>query len=391
MLVQLISVVLVVLAGGSATWAAQSATSAAPSLSLQDVVDQARLDAKVPGLVVALRQPGGELVALASGVANLQQNVPVKPDDCFPVGSITKMFTSVIVLQLAEQGKLSLDDPLSKYQPQFPGGQAITLRMLLNHTSGIWDYADMRLPIELVPLVAAQTYSPQEIIDYVGQQPLYFAPGAGFHYSNSNYILLGKIIEQVTGSTYAQQLHQRIIDKLGLTRTYFAGFDQLPASEMHGYALARGQYRDRTAWENPSLAWAAGSLISNAQDLTRFITALFSGQLLKPGSLALMQQGVPVESGGTYGLGLTMFDLPGGRAFGHSGETLSFSTELYYQPDTGMVLVVLANLAFCPTQTVARDILSFVQHTGTEPGSDGLPNRPSREQQGTPSWAIGGN
>lgn len=363
--------------------------SSAGAGELQSAVDQARQSVKAPGLIIALRQPGGELQELASGMANVEQGVPLRPGDCFPVGSITKLFTAVMVLELADEGKLSLDDPLSKYQPRFPDGQAVTLRMLLSHSSGIWDYADLHLPIELVPLVASQSYAPQDIIDFVASKPVYFAPGSGFHYSNSNYIILGRIIEQVTGSTYDEQLHRRIIDKLGLTHTYFAGFDPLPSSALRGYALAGDQFRDRTAWENPSLAWSAGSIVSNAQDLAHFITALFDGELVSAASLAQMQQGRDTGFGGQYGLGLMMFDLPGGRAYGHSGETLSFSTELYIQPQSGMVLVVLANLAFCRTQDVARDVLQYVGMSDSA-ARRGIPERPSTAEQGRPYWSIGG-
>lgn len=332
--------------------------------ALARIAADARAATGAPAILLALQSPADGLQIVTSGWADAARKIPLDAQQPFPVGSITKLFTAVLVLQLASEGRLSLDDPLARYQPQFPNAANITLRQLLNHTSGIWDYTELKLPPMLIPLLAGKSFSPREIVDFVATHEPYFAPGAGFHYSNTNYILLGLVLEQAADERYGALLHGRILDPLELEHTLLAGYDALPASDLRGYALIGGTPCDRTSWENPSLAWSAGALVSNAEDLLRFITALFAGELLPPAAMAELQAGVPMNHAGEYGLGLMQFELPGGRACGHSGETLGFSSDLYYQPQSGAALVLLTNLSFCPTRDTLAAVLEYLHEPG---------------------------
>jgi D-alanyl-D-alanine carboxypeptidase len=356
---------LVLSLGALTPYPAAAAESASALAQLSSTLDSARNAAGIPGLVIAVNQRT-QRDFLALGQADVAGGRPMQARDHFAVGSITKMFTAVIVLQLAAEGKLKLDDPLSLYQPDFPNAANITLRQLLNHSSGIHDYLELKLPLELIPLVAMERFTPQEVVHFAAQLDPYFPPGQGFHYSNTNFFILGLVIEQVTGQSYYHELRRRIIEPLGLQQTFFAGVDELPTDMAHGYALVNGEPRDRSYWENASLAWAAGGIVSNADDLCTFIEALATGKLIGEPWLGEMKTGVKTNGSDRYGLGLQIFEVPGGTAFGHSGETLGFTCDLYYQPQNDRALAVLTNLAFCRTQNLIALVLGM-SDTASQP------------------------
>ena len=315
--------------------------------SLQAAVDLTREEMGAPAALVAVGFPDGRLVQIAGGLAELEPERSADPGDPVPVGSVTKLFTATMILQLVAEGKLSLEQPLADFFPEYPNSDRITLRMLLRHRSGIANYTDLgfKLPPLAIMLVLAQEWQPEDIAAYcAGFKPL-CEPGAEFHYSNTNYLLLGLIIESVTGHAYVDELHARILDPLGLQETCFAASEPVPANTLHGYALVDGELRDRSRIENASLAWAAGALVTTTADLDTFLRALFEGELIPPDLLAEMLDGQERGDGyGRYGLGVMQVDTQLGTLWGHEGITLAFRGGAWYLPERGITVIALANL-----------------------------------------------
>ncbi|MFJ9690533.1 serine hydrolase domain-containing protein [Kitasatospora sp. NPDC101183] len=291
-----------------------------------------------------------------SGVSDLRTGAPVRTDGRFRVGSITKVFTSTTVLQLVGEHRIGLDDPLESYLPGLvPNGAHITVRQLLNHSSGIWDptnepdgglfptftnVADARKWIEGGGF--KESVPREKVVAAATAHAPYFAPGTSFHYSNTNYVLLGMVIEKVTGNTYAHEIEARILRPLGLTRTYLPGAStDIRGPHAHGYAtLIDGPGPDalRTDYDisEQSVTWAttAGELISTTDDLIRFEKALLGGRLLKPEQMAAMKATIPMTPDGSpskagYGLGLARFDLSCGPVYGHDGSMPGYQSQLW--------------------------------------------------------------
>src|SRR5262245_30104695 len=238
----------------------------------------------------------------------------------FRVGSVTKTFVAAIVLRLAEEGKLGLDDPVERYLPRtFPLGSTITLRELLNHTSGIANFTDFG--DWLAKAEKSKTVSPLDVVRFAATKPRTFArPGASWAYSNTNYIALGLVVEKVTGHSLRQELARRITQPLGLTETELASTRKLPDLRDPG--------------TNPNLPWAAGGIVSSAADLVRFFSALLSERVISQAPLNEMEQTIQDPTGpGRYGLGLAAIDLPCGRFWGHFGGILDYGTAVVASPD----------------------------------------------------------
>jgi len=228
-----------------------------------------------------------------------------------------------------------------------PNGDEITLRMLLNHTSGIFNYTDAP---DFIPMLIADPYrywSPRELVEVATAHDPVFAPGSGWSYSNTGYILIGMILEQATGEPIEDLLQRRVIKALHLTHTFFATSGRFRGSYAHGYippSLTGNGYLDASGWP-PSWAWAAGAVVSNAADLARFYTALMSGQLLTPWLLNQMTTTVQVGQGFGYGLGIYTQDTPCGPVWGHDGGIPGYVSFAYTDHSGSRSAVV-----FLPTQ-----------------------------------------
>jgi len=283
---------------------------------------------------------------------------------------VTKSFVATVVLQLVGEGRLRLDDRLQRWLPgAVPGGERITIRQLLNHTSGLFDYTDdLQGPLRAKPTrqvyqqMAARRFAPRALVAMAARHRPLFPPGARFSYSNTNYVLLGLVVERVTGARLAGQLHRRILAPLGLADTELPGAQQrLRGQHLHGYAPP-----DR-AWlpsdgpaglldvtqANPSWAWAAGAMVSSAADLARFYQALLGGRLLDPELLQAMQTTVDASKqfgpGAGYGLGLLRLALGcGGQVWGHDGVIAGYATVAFSTHDATHQLVLANNLLPAP-------------------------------------------
>jgi D-alanyl-D-alanine carboxypeptidase len=310
--------------------------------------------AGTPGAVVYVRDRTG-VRAAAAGRADLRRKTPLTPAMSFRIGSITKSFVATVVLQLVGEGKLSLADTLDHWLPGVvPDAPQITIRELLNHTSGIANYtSEVTFDAALVA-TPLRVWTPLELVSFVDGRPPLFAPGSVFYYSNTNFVLLGLIVERITGRPLGDELRDRIFGPLGLAHTAFpTAAASMPKPFAHGYLLPNNglvpvrTYRDVTAW-SPSWAWAAGAVVSTADDLARFYGALLYGDLLKPELLAAMEDTVPMTAdpgGPGYGLGL-MHDVDVAACsdtWGHDGAVPGYTSFVFGRRDGSRVAVVLVN------------------------------------------------
>jgi D-alanyl-D-alanine carboxypeptidase len=295
--------------------------------------------AGVPGVVVLVRRDG-RTVRLASGYSNLAKKTPMHVGDRFRIGSVTKSFVATVLLQLAGEGKLSLEDSIDRWLPGVvPKGEDITIRHLLGHRSGLFDYlADEKV---LQPYLSGNfgyVWTPQQLIAVATSHAPPFEPGAKFSYSNTNYILLGLIVEAASGNSVGSELRQRIFKPLGLRSTFLATSQRIPGAHAHGYLVSGNDPLQDVTLVSPSYVWTAGGIVSTASDVADFYRALLRGRLLKP---ALLREMETASVG--YGLGLAKTRLPCGDIFGHNGALASYLTYAFNSKDGKRQFVVLAN------------------------------------------------
>ncbi|WP_329005252.1 beta-lactamase family protein [Kribbella sp. NBC_00709] len=280
---------------------------------------------------------GAQVWRGSSGVAELGTTHKVPVAGRFRAGSITKTFVSTVVLQLVAEGRIRLDDSVEHWLPGVvPNGENITVRELLNHTSGLYDYKNT-LPMppseEFYALQFRTWTATEQIQRALANPPVFKKPGSQYDYSNTNYLLVGEIIKKVTGRTYAEEIERRIIRPLGLHGTTMPGASvRIPGPHPHGYVPKDGGQLDFTEM-NPTLFGAGGDIISTTHDLNRFFAALLGGHLLPARLLAEMKQAGTEH--GTYGLGLSWHDTACHvRVYGNDGDALAYQAYSFSTADT---------------------------------------------------------
>lgn len=298
-----------------------------------------------PGAIVYVRTPTGTRAGVA-GFADRDAHVPMRAGDRYRIASVSKAFVSVLILQLEAEGRLDIDDSVDKYLPGVvPNGAAITLRELLNHTSGLFNYTDDTAFVDDPITNFARAWTPPQLLALAFAHPPNFAPGTNWSYSNTNYIVLGLVVEAVTGKPLGQDLQERIFTPLNLTSTSFPSTIELAPDLVHGYVKIEGTpLIDITAGLNPSWGWAAGAIVSTAHDVTTFYRALFTHKLLPAPQLDEME--TPTQVAGTYGLGLFNVFLPCGRAFTHEGDFLGWQNMAFSTANGNRQAVVMVNVNF---------------------------------------------
>jgi D-alanyl-D-alanine carboxypeptidase len=336
---------------------------------LQTRLDRWRVNHRAPGVAAAVRLPDGSRWIGTSGTRTVGKHAGlVEPRTPFAVASLTKTFMAALVLQLREEGQLWLGTPISKWLPAYPKANKITVKMLLNHRSGIFDYFAHPKYEAKVFGRPSHRWRAKEILKLTG--PRYCAPGKCYRYSNTNYVLLGRIVSKITGKTPARNIRQRFIEPLGLTDTYFQGQEPIGAIAAKGYWATASGWRGfsdgsklRPNTSAATVAHAAGALLSSARDISDWQDALLGGEVLKPGSLALMLTFHP-SSG--YGLGMRYARLDGHLGIGHGGSLRGYVSIMYRLPDEDLDVVILTNLGRTSTQTLA-DKLTRVTLKHLEP------------------------
>jgi D-alanyl-D-alanine carboxypeptidase len=343
------------------------ARAAAQEPAVSNAVFGAALDRAVargaPGAILAVDLPGSGLWLGARGVAE-HGGAAMTPEHRFRIASVSKVFVAVVALQLVQEGWLLLDQTVEDWLPGLlPNGNAITVRQLMRHTSGLYDYLDGPF-VRGVLAEPQRRWQPAELVAYAVAHRVTFRPGAPgrWSYSNTNYVLLGMIIERVTGTSLAHELRFRIIERLDLRHT---GFEPVDAAE----GLAHGYQRRRDLTElDLSFAWAAGNMFSTAADLARFSRALFGGELLDADRMAeLTTFGATQGSGWSpslrYGLGLMQERFRAGDeellAYGHSGMLGGYRTALWYLPKLDITVVVMLNEQSANPAALVAEVLAL--------------------------------
>ncbi len=338
------------------TTAAPTSTTAAPTppsatdTALRGILETHRSAGEFVGARLAVADRDGAITEVTAGTTSVDPvSGPVDPDVAWNIGSATKTFVAVVVLQLAEEGRLDLDAGIAAYLPDLPGADRITPRQLLAHTSGLGEYGDqpaLRNDLQ-------RPWTPSELIALAEAAGRFGEPGEAHHYSNTGYIVLGEIIEQVTGHPWADEVATRISAPLGLTHTGLLT-DPLPT----GYVVVDGAFVDATSIADPSTGGAAGGLASTDRDLLRFVRALADGELLTPASQAAMRTFVPGEDYSQfgidhgYGLGWERYALDTITVEGHMGTGEAQSAFIGYDVERGTAVVVMTNTAVAGPQAI---------------------------------------
>jgi CubicO group peptidase (beta-lactamase class C family) len=298
-------------------------------------------ESHAPGVSVAVVRGRDTLVMAGFGLADIAAHRPATPATIYEIGSNTKQFTSAAVMRLAEQHKLSIDDELSRYLPQIPlHGNRVTIRQLLTHTSGIHSYTD----VEAWKAHWAEDLTPDSIMGFVAKDSFDFAPGTRYKYDNSGYILLGMVIEKVSGQPYATYLKSEFFEPLGLTHTSYCPSHPTDPAFATGYSK-KGDGVVPHEYLSLTQPYAAGSLCSTVGDFVQWQRDLAGGKVVSPESFTLMTTAATLNNGEPirYGFGLVPGDMLGHKDFGHSGGIPGYTTMAYYFPADTLNVVVFSN------------------------------------------------
>ena len=361
-----------------ATAAAQSVTTTPPVGAVEAVgrvIDSAVRSRAFAGAVVAVATNGKIVFIKGYGLSDLEQRTPMTEKTVLRIGSVTKQFTAALVLRLVDQGKLALDDTLSRYVPDFPRGGEVTIRQLLSHTSGIMSYTNPKVMSQLKD-AGRREWTIKDLVARISTlTPLYeFDPGTGWSYSNSGYMLLGAIIEKVTGKSYAEALKTELLDPLELHDTQVDNLAEIVPDRARGYETSKTA---SSGFKNADFismgaAGPAGAMRSTAADLLKWHTALFGGQVLKPGTLELMKSPARLKDGRPssknrmppawvpetteYGFGLFLGNIDGHATVGHGGAIFGFNTWMETFPDDKVTMLVMANTGYPAAEQIGPKV-----------------------------------
>ncbi len=294
-----------------------------------------------PGAAVLIQKDGRAVLRKGYGLANLELGVPATPENVFEIGSITKQFTAAAILLLQQRGKLRVEDPITRYLPDYPThGQTITIENLLTHTSGIPSYTG--LP-EWYPHIR-EDMKPADLVALFKDKPLEFTPGEQWSYDNSGFFLLGMIIEKASGETYEQFVEEEIFRKLGMTHSRYGHPEEIVPLRASGYSKDDQGFRN-TAFISMTQPYAAGGLMSTVDDLAIWARALQSEALLKKASLDRMLTAYHLKSGVStqYGYGIGVLDFRGTRVLGHGGDINGYTANVTWAPEERLFVAILSN------------------------------------------------
>ena len=345
-----------------------------PCASVEKAVREVMGKTGVPGASVAVVRDGKTACTVAAGDARLEPKTAAVPSMRYSIGSVSKQFTAAAILLLAEEGKLSLDDPVSRFRPDLTDAAKVKVRQLLSHTSGYQDY----WPQDYVPPFMKQPTTADKILDRWAKKPLDFPPGSQYQYSNTAYVIAGLIVEKASGTPLMEFLENRIFRPLGMKSVLDIDQSRLTESDATGYQrFGLGPLRVAPK-EGQGWLFAAGELAMTAEDLARWNVSVMNQKLLKPASYAEMERAVLLTNGvaSAYGLGVSVTNVNGHRAIGHGGEVSGFtSTNVIFPDDRAAVTVLVNQDAIDASETIAKQIASDLF------AGDNVPAREARARQ----------
>ena len=345
-----LSTVLLVLAA-AVTALAQSNPEAAVDAFIKAEMEKQ----KIPGVSLAVVKDGKPLIVKGYGFANVEHQVPVKPETIFQSGSVGKQFTAMAVMMLVEEGKIGLDDKISKYLGEVPEAWAnVTVRHLLTHTGGLTDYPrefDFR-----------KDYTEDDLLKQAKEVPTAFAPGEKWEYSNLGFVTLGIIVHKVSGKFYGDFLKERVFTPLGMTTARVISEADIVPNRAAGYVLRQGELKNQ-GWVSPSLNTTAdGALYLTVLDMMKWDEALASGKLISKAGYDAMWSPVKLNDGRThpYGFGWGVRTLNGKRVIEHGGAWQGFKAHIARYPDNKLTVIVFANLAQANQGRLANGVAAIV-------------------------------
>ncbi|WP_245914880.1 serine hydrolase domain-containing protein [Nocardia fluminea] len=402
--------------GGDATSASATAQAEpAYAATLRPVITQLMKDNVIPGAVVVVKSPKDGDWTETFGTRVIGADDPMSVDDYFRIASNTKTMTSTVILQLVQEGKLALEDPIAKYWPDVPNGDEITIAQLSEMRSGLYSYT---FDLEFNAMLDSdpnKVWTPEELLAIAFSHPVDFAPGEKFDYSNTNIILLGLVIEKITKMSAAENFQQRIFEPLGLKHTSLpaATDHSIPDPHPQGYAFGTnvstidtfalppeqqaaalaGTLQPSNATDaSPSWTWTAGAAISTVDDVATYVRALVEGDLLdetmqriRMDSIAPIDPAAPEVAG--YGLGIVRFGL---HLFGHDGQIPGYMTFMGHDPESDLTIVVATNLATVPSGegsalVLVKGMLPTFYGSEAVPGSPAAPGTGSTTAPTSPA------
>jgi len=307
-----------------------------------DAVMEESFPSDGPGATVLIAKKGEIIYQKAFGKANLELDVDMRTEHIFRIGSITKQFTACAILKLAEDGKLALDDEITKFLPNYPTqDQKITIEHLLHHTSGIKSYTGME---KWTPEVHRKDFTPQAMVDFFKDEPMDFAPGEEMRYNNSGYFLLGYIIEKASGTNYGNYIETTFFEPLGMKSSSYDYTDRIIPNRASGYGPAENGYAN-APFLSMTQPYGAGSLLSTVADLNTWYQAVVAGRVISPENFkkaltpATLNNGEKTDYGYGWGLGET----EGSPRFGHGGGIFGFLTASEFFPEEEVFVTVFSN------------------------------------------------
>lgn len=322
----------------ASTTAAASVSEFAHAAQLDTAIQSAMDESSIPGAIVGIWAPDGEYVK-AFGVADRATGAPMELDFYHRIGSVTKTFTTDALLILVDRGEVALDDPISRYVPDVPSGDTITLRNLARMSSGLTTYDNSDVFVEGYLSDPTQSYTPTEMIGYALDTPVAFEAGTRYEYSNTNTTLLALVVEEVSGQSLAEFVTENILEPLEMDHTSYPTTEEFPDPHAQGYTAAGGVASIATDW-NPSWGWGAGNMISNLDDMRTWALELGTGSLLTPATQQeRIDSNVKMSDDAAYGLGI--FNVNGW--LGHSGSIFGYQTVVLHLPEQETSLVFFTN------------------------------------------------
>lgn len=331
--------------------------------SLQAKLEEWHKSGKFAGATLGVCAADGNCFGLAVGLSDLETKAPMKPTDLMLAGSVGKTYAAAVALQLVKEGKINLDDKIETYLgrekwfARLPNAREITVRQLMNHTSGLARYEFKEQFAKDLTANPDKVWKPEELLAYLFDEKAAFEAGKGWDYSDTNYIVLGMIVERVTGKKYYAEAQSRILKPLKLKRTRpqdkreLKGLIQGYAGEKNPFGGTDRMIKNGKFAINPQFEWTGGGIISNAEDLARWAKAMYEGKAFDPMLLPQMLDGVSAPALGRetkYGLGVIIRQTRAGLTYGHSGFFPGYMTDVMYFPEKKVALAVQVNSSVPP-------------------------------------------
>lgn len=332
---------------------------------LQQVLDDKVKELDVSGIQASVRVDDLYWYS-TSGFIDLEKKEELTGKHILRIGSVTKIFTAAVILKLFEQGKINLDDKIDKWFPKYPKSDLITIRQLLNHSSGIYNYTEnLWLGVQTV-LLPKKKWNPNTLLKSTYNKGFYFVPGKGHHYSNTNYLILGLIIEKITGKSLSKVYREYIFEAKKLNNTFFIPYEKTPGKLITGYdsdVIPFGTHKitpDETSFA--TLGFSAGAIVSTADDLRKWIDSLFKSNFLKEVTLSEMMKYLKVKDHDVrkqigYGLGLRVLNIDGNIIFGHTGTIPGFGAAVFYCPEKDYSLAIISNASMFDQISVLEGLI----------------------------------